>query len=85
VKLTLLDRERKVIAERSTAYPSWLLSSERVQEVVPMEGHKDLCEYRTWQTFEGVASYLLLLTAQEELAESMRGCADNLKVFMERQ
>ena len=48
VKFTVLDRERKMIAERTTGYPSWLLSSERVQEVVPIEGSKDICEYRTW-------------------------------------
>ena len=60
----MLDRESKRIAEGTTTYPSWLLGSERVQEVVPVEGHPGACEYRTYQAIEGVAAYYLLLTTE---------------------
>lgn len=83
--ITVLDREKRVIAEKSTGFPSWLLSSERVQEVIPVKGHNNLCEYRTWHTLQGVASYLLLLLAQEELMDAVRGTADRLKVFIEKR
>jgi hypothetical protein len=83
VKLTLLDRESKRIADLTTSYPSWLLASERVQEVVPVEGHPDYCEYRSWHTLEGVASYYLLLTAKEELSESQKRSAADLRDFLE--
>jgi hypothetical protein len=83
VRLTVLDRERRVIAERSTAYPAWLLGSELVQEVVPVEGHPKLCEYRTWHTLEGIAAYALLLTAQDELAETRRRHAEGLKSYVD--
>jgi hypothetical protein len=46
----------------STTYPSWLLSSERVQEVVPIQGHPNICEYRTYHTLTGIASYYLAWT-----------------------
>jgi hypothetical protein len=71
------------MSEQSTGYPSWLLSSERVQEVVPIEGHNDLREYRTWHTIEGICGYFLLITTQGELSQALRETADNLKNFME--
>ena len=55
-----------------------------MQEVLPVEGHPRLCEYRTWHTFEGIASYALLLTAQYELDETQRTNADALKKFIEK-
>lgn len=85
MRLTLLDRANKIMTERSTGYPSWLLSSERVQEVVPIEGHNDLCEYRTWHTIEGICGYFLLITAQDELTLALRETANNLKIFMEER
>lgn len=84
VRLTVLDREKRMIAERTISYPAWLLGSERVQEVVPVQGHPRLSEYRTWHTLEGLAAYALLLTAQDELAETQRKIADGLKGFMEK-
>lgn len=80
----MLDREKFMIAERTITYPSWLLGSETVQEAIPIEGHPRLCEYRTWHTFEGFAAYALILTAQEELAETQRTIADGLKAYMEK-
>jgi len=62
IKLSFLDRKNKKVAEMSTTYPSWLLSSERVQEVVPIQGHSNICEYRTYQTLTGIASYYLAWT-----------------------
>lgn len=82
--LTVLDKEKRLIAERTTSYPSWLLGAERVQEVVPVEGHPRLCEYRTWHTIEGIASYALLLAAQDDLSETQRTIADGLKAYMEK-
>jgi hypothetical protein len=73
-----------MIAERTISYPTWLLGSERVQEVVPVQGHPRLSEYRTWHTLEGLAAYALLLTAQDELAETQRTIADGLKGYMEK-
>jgi hypothetical protein len=84
VMLTVLDREKRMTAERTTSYPSWLLVSERVQEVIPVQGHPRLCEYRTWHTLEGLAAYALLLTAQDELSETQRQIADGLKTYMEK-
>jgi hypothetical protein len=82
--MTLLDRESKRLAVVTTSYPPWLLASERVQEVVPVEGQPGYCEYRTWWTLEGVAAYYLLLNAKEEFDESQRHSAIDLKYFLER-
>jgi hypothetical protein len=48
VQITMLDEEEKKFAEISTSYPPWLLTVERVQEVVPVEGQIRMCEYRSW-------------------------------------
>lgn len=80
----MLDSENRKIADMSTTYPKWLLFSERVQEVVPIEGQPGFCEYRTWQTVEGVGAYYLLLTAREDLIESQQKCATELKAFVEK-
>lgn len=85
VKLSLLDPENRRVAEASTTYPRWLLSSERVQEVVPLEGEPEFCEYRTYQTIEGLGAYYLLLTAQEDLLECQQKCAMELKAFVEQR
>jgi hypothetical protein len=61
------------------------LGSERVQEIVPVEGENGVCEYRTYHTVEGLAAYYLLLAGTEELVETQRKSADELKTFMERQ
>lgn len=83
-QLTLLDRESKRLAVLTTSYSPWLLASERVQEVVPVEGHPGYCEYRTWWTLEGVAAYYLLLNAKDEFNESQKRSAADLKDFLER-
>ena len=83
LKLTMLDRECKKVAEMTTTYPSWLLASERVQEVLPVAAQPGVCEYRTWYTLEGVGAYYILLTAQEELHGTQTRCADALKAFVE--
>jgi hypothetical protein len=83
VILTLLDRKSRKIAAKSTGYPDWLLSSERVQEVIPVLGRSGICEYRTWQTLQGVAAYYPLLTASEELDDLVRDAARELKEFVE--
>jgi hypothetical protein len=54
-----------------------------VQEVVPVEGRPGYCEYRSWHTLEGIASYYLLLTAKEELCESQKQMAADLRDFLE--
>jgi hypothetical protein len=82
--LTVMDKEKRRIAERTISYPSWLLSSERVQEVLPVPGHPRLCEYRTWQSFEGIASYALAATARDEISEAQRTIADGLKIHTEK-
>lgn len=85
VILTLLDRENKKIVVKSTGYPDWLLTSERVQEVIPVAGRSGICEYKTWQTLKGVAAYYPLLTAGEELDDLVRDAASELKEFVERK
>ncbi len=80
----MLDRERRTIAEATTHYPKWLLSSERVQEVFPIEGQPGFCDYRTYHTLEGIASYYLMLASRHELAETQRRCASDLKAFIEQ-
>ena len=84
IQLTVLDKDKRMIAERSTSYPPWLLGSERVQEVVPVDGHPRLCEYRTWHTLEGIAAYALALTARDDISETQRTIADSLKAHMEK-
>jgi len=81
--MTCLDSETKTIAECATQYPRWLLKSERVLQVLPVEGHKGICEFRSWATYEGIAAYFLLLTAKEELDVSQRQFADELRTFVE--
>ncbi|KAI9650157.1 hypothetical protein NHQ30_000170 [Ciborinia camelliae] len=83
VVLTLLDPANKKMAAKTTNYPHWLLSSERVQEVVSVKGKTNVCEYRTWITLTGIASYYPLLTAKEELEDVARDAAMELKVFIE--
>jgi hypothetical protein len=83
-KLTLLDRESKRLAVLTTSYAPWALASERVQEVVPVEGRPGYCEYRSWWTLEGVAAYYLLLAAKDEFCESQQRSAADLQEFMER-
>lgn len=83
-KLTLLDRESKRLAVLTTSYPPWLLASERVQEVVPVESHPGHCEYRSWWTLEGVAAYYLVLAAKEEFSETQKRSAADLRDFLER-
>ena len=83
VQSTVLDREKRQIAEHSLDYPRWLLETERVQEVVAVEGRKNVCEYRTWLTHQGLAAYFLILIAKDELRDSQRRCADDLKIFID--
>ncbi|TVY58127.1 hypothetical protein LCER1_G001920 [Lachnellula cervina] len=83
-RITLLDRQRKRVAQRTTTYPRWLLAGETVQEVLPIEGQNGVCEYRTYHTVEGLAAYYLLMAATEELAETQQKSADDLKTFIER-
>jgi len=84
-ELTLLDRESKRVALLTTTYAPWLLASERVQEVVPVEGQPRYCEYRTWWTNQGVAAYYLLFFTKEEFQESVNRSTADLRDFMERR
>ncbi len=84
MKLTLLDPERRKLAYSSVHYPPWLLGSERVIEILPVEGHSHLCDYRSYQTLEGIAAYYLMLTAHAELAETEKRLGEDLRVFIER-
>ncbi|APA07037.1 predicted protein [Sclerotinia sclerotiorum 1980 UF-70] len=83
VVLTLLDPVHKKMAAKTTQYPDWLLGTERVQEVVPIKGKKNICEYRNWITLQGFAAYYPLLTAKEELEDVARDAATELKTFVE--
>lgn len=80
----MLDRGHRKVAFITDHYPSWLLQSERVQEVLPIEGSPNVSEYRTYLTLTGFASYYLLLTATEEILETQQRCADNLQAFFQR-
>ncbi|KAE9381641.1 hypothetical protein N431DRAFT_321990 [Stipitochalara longipes BDJ] len=83
-KLTLLDRESKRIALFTTSFAPWLLASERVQEVVPVEGQPGYSEYRTWWTNKGVAAYYLLFAAKEDFEDSLKRSATDLRDLLER-
>lgn len=85
IRLTTLDRDRRIVSEATTLYPRWLLLSERVQEVVPVEGEPEVCEYRTYHTYEGFAAYYLLLINREEVLDTHRQCASDLKYFFEEK
>ena len=84
-ELTLLDRESKRVALLTTTYAPWLLASERVQEVLPVEGQPGYCEYRTWWTNEGIASYYLLLVTKDDFEDTLTRSATDLRDFMERR
>lgn len=71
--------------ERTTQYPRWLLATERVLQVLPVKGRKGLCEFRSQLTFEGIAAYFLLFTAKEELVDTQRRFAEELKTFVQRR
>ncbi|PBP24044.1 hypothetical protein BUE80_DR005189 [Diplocarpon rosae] len=85
VRLTMLDLKRRVVSEVSTMYPRWLLASERVQEVLPIESSPGYCEYRTYHTYEGFASYYLLLATREDMIETERQCASDLDAFIQEK
>lgn len=79
VTISSLDHEKHMVSEITNKYPSWLLASERVQAVVPIPGEPHVCEYRSYMTIQGIAGYYLLLAAREELDDSQKRCADNLR------
>ncbi|QSZ28639.1 hypothetical protein DSL72_003138 [Monilinia vaccinii-corymbosi] len=83
VVLTVLDPAHRKMAAKTTSYPDWLLGSERVQQVVPIKGRANICEYRTWITLAGIAAYYPLLTARDELEDVIRDAAMELKAFIE--
>ncbi|KAF7913771.1 uncharacterized protein EAF01_000177 [Botrytis porri] len=83
VMLTMLDPVHKKMVAKTTQYPNWLLGSERVQEVVPVKGRTNVCEYRTWSTVQGIAAYYPLLTAKEEMEDVVKDAATELKMFIE--
>ncbi|EKD15522.1 uncharacterized protein L3040_009149 [Drepanopeziza brunnea f. sp. 'multigermtubi'] len=85
VRLTALDRERRIISEITTLYPKWLLVSERVQEVLPIQGESEFCEYRTYFTYQGFAAYYLLLATREEMYEIQKQCASDLRYLFEEK
>lgn len=83
IQLKVLDWKKRLVAEESIAYPKWLLHSERAQEVIPLDDEPGFCEYRTQHNLFGLASYYLLLTSKEDLAEIQTQYAADLKFFVE--
>ncbi|KAG4442300.1 hypothetical protein IFR05_002224 [Cadophora sp. M221] len=83
VQMKILDRKNRLVAEESILYPNWLLRSERVQEVVPIDGEPGFCEYRTQHNLYGLASYYLLLTSKEDLVDLQNQYAGDLKFLVE--
>ncbi|KAH7417260.1 hypothetical protein BKA64DRAFT_718056 [Cadophora sp. MPI-SDFR-AT-0126] len=83
IQLDILDQQNRVIAEESISYPNWLLKSERIQEVVPLDDEPGFCEYRTQHNLFGLASYYLLLTSKEDLKEIQTHYAREVKFFVE--
>lgn len=68
------------MADATTAYPGWLFRSETVQEVVPVGGKQNYCDYRMWRTFEGFASYYILMTpTYTDIVEALRDLTHELK------
>ncbi|KAL5320847.1 hypothetical protein ACEPPN_011657 [Leptodophora sp. 'Broadleaf-Isolate-01'] len=83
IQMKVLDRKNRLVSEESILYPNWLLTSERVQEVVPLDGELGFCEYRTQHNLYGLASYYLLLTSKEDLVELQEQYASDLKFLVE--
>lgn len=81
--MTQLDHRTKTKVECTTEYPRWLFKSRRVLQVVPVEGHEKLCEFRASATHDGIAAYYLLFMAKEELVDTQRRFAEDLKDFVE--
>jgi len=81
VEFTMIDRQARMMAGRDTSYPNWLLKAERVYEVSPIR--KDLCEFRTWETFGGLMGFLVKYYTFEKVEESGARCAENLRIYVE--
>ncbi|KAK0119129.1 hypothetical protein ONS95_007991 [Cadophora gregata] len=85
IRLNILDIKNRLITEESISYPAWLLKSERIQKVVPLDGEPVFCEYRTQHNLFGLASYYLLLTSRGDLEDLQTQYAGELKCYIESQ
>lgn len=81
VQFTMIHRETKTLASKQTSFPGWLLKAERVYEVVPIRN--DLCEFRTWETFGGLMSFMVKYFTSSGIEESGMRCAENLRNYVE--
>lgn len=82
VILTVFDRERTTIASKLTSVPGLFLRAERVYEVIPVR--KDLCEFRTWETFGGFMGFVIKYLTYPSVEESGNRCAANLRDHVEK-
>jgi len=81
VQFTMIDRQTTTMASKESSYPNWLLKAERVYEVSSIK--KDLCEFRTWETFGGFMGFLVKYVTYPSIEESGMRCAENLRAYVE--
>jgi hypothetical protein len=63
--------------------PAWLLRSERVQELVEVDGTQT--EYRTWETFYGVLAPVVRLAVGSQLLGGFDAWVEGLRSKVERE
>lgn len=81
VEFTMIDRATYTMASRESFYPGWFLKAERVQEVSYIK--KDLCEFRTYETFGGLLGFFVKYVSAPVIGESGKRSAENLKNYLE--
>lgn len=85
VECTLLDRERKLVAWRSLTAPLFLVHAEKVHEVVPIHGEKNVCDLRVWETVGGMLGLPMRYFLQGSFTEGCKRTTDDLKDYIENK
>jgi hypothetical protein len=83
IQVTMFDSEAYKICWKFNGGYSWLLRSERVQEMTDKED--GTCEYRTWETFAGPLAYIVRLIYNNDLHERFNDWGSNLKRYVEEE
>lgn len=85
VECTLLDQEHKQLAYRGISIPLFVFNVETVQEIAPVQGEKNVCEFRIWETVGGLLGLPTRYFLKAALDDSMERTADDLKDWVENK
>ena len=81
IQVTEFDSEACKICWKFNGGSSWLLRSERVQEMTDKED--GTCEYRTWDTFAGPIAYIIRFIYVNDLRDRFNDWGSGLKRYVE--